>query len=369
MKLPSEFRFAYHRTSENAVSSIAKGGFTPGYGDMYGRGWYMCYDLESQLNPNMLFYGDAVIRSELYSKGLLIFDYNVAKRVYGSDYNLISQALEQKIYKNMDEMPLAFIQMSKALEDTFQNPKFSASIAANAWTGGQNPMKIELTSYMDKGWRGNKNSFLHPSLGTPKNRKITSIMFTGNHDGNVVVVYSPNTAKPVDYAIISRESLNSIRAIDDIEWIPIKEAEVAQKRADLTREVFELFKGDILNLDLDPNSSIKNVSMFKAKFPWLLQGRFSSASFEVHDDDNIVMTSGVWLGGVYKGLGMDRDVIFKSGIFEGFDFHGQWIAGRWGKDSADGWSGYSTSKSKFTYATKGNDYITIKENPDEYFSK
>ena len=367
MKLPNQFKYAFHRTQEPNVVSIARSGFTPGGGDMYGKGWYMCYDLDSQLNRNMILtYGDAVIKSELYAKGLLIFDYNVAKKVYGSDYTLVQQALEQDIYRDEKEIPREFFQMSRVLEDSFKNPTFSAAIAANAWVGGQNPTKVGLSTYMDKGWQGNPNSFLHPSLGTPKNKRVTSIMFTGNHDGNVVVVYSPNTAKPIDYTIISLENLDDIKSTNDIEWKPVEEAETANKRANFTRELYELFRGDILNIEIEPGSSVKSVSAFKSKYPWLIRAKFSSAVFQINDDDSIVMASGIWNGGTFKGLGMDRDVVFRSGVFEGTDFHGLWEAGRWNKPDDTAWTGRTNSKSKFTYQD-GDEFVQSKEAPDEYF--
>ena len=367
MNLPKEFQYAYHRTNEKNVSSIARSGFIPGSGDMYGRGWYMCYDLESQLQPKMAWYGEAVIKSEIFSKGLLIFDYNVSKRVYGSNYSLVDQAIAQGIWKTEEEMPLMFIQMSQVLSETFHQPKFSAAIAANAWMAGLNPRKVGLTSYSDKGWRGNPNSFLDPSKGTPKNKKITSIMFTGNHDGNVVVVYNPNTAKPLEYALLPDSVLQTLKSPDDIPWLPLDGAEEATKRAELTREVFKLFNGKCLGIEFDPASKIRNLSAFKAAFPWLLKGDFSDAEFLVNDHNMLQMNKGEWKGGTFKGYVMMKDVVFKSGIFEGDLFLGQWLAGRWGHKTGNGWGGWTVSKSKFTYEVDDEEYEVSKETPDVFF--
>lgn len=369
MRLPKEFQYAYHRTNENNVTSIARNGFVPGGGDMYGRGWYMCYDLDSQLNPNMTFYGDAVIRAELFPRGLLIFDYNVAKKVYGSDYSLVEQAKEQGIWASEEEMPQAFRQMSVVLEKSFKEPKFSAAIAANAWMGGINPHKVALTSYADKGWRGNPNSFLDPSRGTPKNKKITSIMFTGNHDGNVVVVYNPDTAKPIDYAILSKDVLTMLRSTDDIEWIPLEEAETVTKRVDLTREIFEEFHGRCLGIELDPASKVRNLSTFKSKFSWLMKADFTDAIFGVDNQDRLDMKAGIWKGGNFKGYTMYSDVIFKGGVFEGELFVGQWRTGRWGFQNDAAWGGSTDSRSTFIYMTEDEEFVKTKENPSEFFNK
>ena len=369
MRLPKEFQYAYHRTKEENVSSIARNGFTPGWGDMYGRGWYMCYDLDSQLNPNMTHYGDAVIRSELFPKGLLIFDYNVAKKVYGSDYSLVEQAKEQKIWASEEEMPPMFIQMSRVLEESFKNPKFSAAIAANSWMGGVNPFKVGLTSYADKGWRGNPNSFLDSSKGTPKNKKITSIMFTGNHDGNVVVVYNPDTAKPIDYAILSKEALSNLSSVDDIDWIPLAEAEAVTKRVDLTRQVFDEFHGKCLGIEIDPSSKIRTLASFKSKFSWLMKADFTDAIFRVDNQDRLHMKAGIWKGGNFKGYTMYSDVIFSGGVFEGELFVGQWRTGRWGLQDDAAWGGYSDSKSSFIYMTEDDEFVKTKESPSEFFNK
>lgn len=367
IRLPKEFQYAYHRTQLSNVSSIAKSGFTPGWGDMYGRGWYMCYDLESQLKPGMTHYGDAVIKSEIFPRGLLIFDYNIAKRVFGSDYSLVDQALAQNIYRSEEEVPYMFSMMSQALSESLHNPKYSAVVASHIWVGGKGSKKIDPMD-MGKSWRDNANSFLDPSKGTPKNKKITAIMFSGNHDGNVIVVYNPNTAIPKEYALLSRDELMNIDSVDDIKWTPIEEVDIATKRADLTRQVFDLFNGRCLKIEISPKSKIRNLSMFKTAFPWLLKGDFSDAEFIINEDDQIIMTEGIWKGGIFGYGAMGRNATFKSGIWKGFAFTGNWIAGRWGQPDATSWAGNVSSKSKFTYETEDEDYITTKESPDEYFN-
>lgn len=335
---------------------------------MYGRGWYMCYDLDSQLKARMSGYGDALIKSEIYSKGLLIFDYNIARKVYGNDYPLIHQLLEQNIYRNEEEIPRSFFLMSKVLEQTFINPSFSAAIAANSWVGGKNPAKVKPSDYA-AGWSGNKMSFLDPSKGTPKNKKITGIMFSGNHDGNVVVIYNPDTAKPIEYANAAFEDWGTDLTEKDITWLPISDAETVEKRVSLTREIYEVFNGTMLKMTIDPASHIRNMATFKSTFPWLMKAKFSDAEFSIDENDRISMVSGTWLNGTWKGHFMFGRVTFKGGIYDGLVmFSGTWLNGTWNQKNALEWNGYTTSSSWFNYEEDG-DYVRTKENPREYYDK
>ena len=362
---PSQFRYAYHRTNGTNIASIAKNGFVPGGGAMYGRGWYMCYDLDSQLNYRMKFYGDSLIKSEIFPKGLLIFDYNISKKIYGADYTLVDQLLEQDIFRSEDEIPKVFYQMSKVLEQTFTTPSFSAAIAANSWTSGKNPVKVGLYDSAE-GWGGNKNSFLDQNTGTPKNKKITGIMFSGNHDGNVVVIYNPDTAKPIEYATVDLSSGGSM-TVDDINWIPIDEADVVEKRVSLSREIYDMFNGTMLSIEIDPKSHIRNMSMFKSKFPWMMKAKFSDAEFRIDEDDQLSMKSGTWFNGTWKGRFMYSDVIFKGGIFEGTElFVGFWINGTWNLKGNAVLRGKTNSRSSFNYNEDG-DFVRTKDDPDEYF--
>ena len=83
----------YHRTkSVDIAKGILEKGFIPGEGEMYGRGLYTTYDLESQMHDRMIdVYGPIILKFKISLHNFLILDYDVAKVVYGTDYTLIDQ--------------------------------------------------------------------------------------------------------------------------------------------------------------------------------------------------------------------------------------------------------------------------------------
>jgi len=84
----------YHRTqTKNLISIIKDVGFAPGKGGgaMYGAGFYFTYDLESQMNPHMEGFGPYIIKAKVPLKGFLIFDKEVAEKVYGNSWDIPDQ--------------------------------------------------------------------------------------------------------------------------------------------------------------------------------------------------------------------------------------------------------------------------------------
>jgi hypothetical protein len=103
----SSYIESYHSTGQRAddprdkqslvdyVESIIKSGFKPGSGDMYGKGLYSTGDWLSQFggkgNGYMDNYGNAIIKYRTPANGILIFDYRVAKKMYGGGYTLVDR--------------------------------------------------------------------------------------------------------------------------------------------------------------------------------------------------------------------------------------------------------------------------------------
>lgn len=310
------FQYAYHRTAFSNVESIAKQGFRPGYGDLYGSGWYMCYDLDSQLKPRMSGYGEAIIKSEIFPKGVLIFDYNLSKKVYGSnDYSLVSQLLRYSIYRTELHIPFRLKQLSKKLESTFDRPELSAAWFGHVFVGGEDIADAErsLTGLVNR--YGSPESFID-SNGMPKLKGMTGAMITGNHDGNVIIVYRHETAIPFQYCIT--DSSGTITK----DWEDIQNAGIAKERADNAQAIFQMFQGRVKNL-----STEMSMDEFKSKFNWLLKAKFSNADIEVNSNEEFIWHNGVWEGGDWYGdLWLNGD--FKQGKwFRGTFQNGTWHAG------------------------------------------
>ena len=114
----------YHRTKSGDLGgSICNIGFLAGSGAAYGKGIYSTYTIESTLRNNMLHgYGSEVVKGSMDIKGFLIFDYPIAKMIYGNDYKLIDQIRiigEDKIFglaSNKEETRKRFEKYSEELE-------------------------------------------------------------------------------------------------------------------------------------------------------------------------------------------------------------------------------------------------------------
>ena len=346
--------YAYHRTNENNIPSIVKDGFIPGYGDMYGKGWYMCYDLESQLRSTMCSYGNGVIKTQIFDKGVLIFDYNVSKEIYGSKYTLVDQLVSQGIFQKETLIPQFYKEMSKACEGSFSYPPRSADIAYNCFVQGRDPVQY-LAGKNPKGYSwGDGNSCLNVK-GVPRINKITAIIFSGNHDGNVIVGYSPNTVLPLAYAIIDSQVCYDFESgkikSSDIEFTPLKDYEIAEERARQARELYErlgvLRNSSIISLNLEYNKM--TTAEFEKNFRWIARdSKVTNAEITIDKDGKFIFENGSWDNGLWQGdiFGIpglrefSSQPKFKGGIFTKGRFCGDWEFGRFTGGIFDGrWKG------------------------------
>ena len=88
------FYIAYHRTKKENMEPIIDEGFRPGQGSMYGKGFYLTYDLTSQTRSDMTHYGDGILKCKINPKNLLILDYNTSTDVFGEEYSLKDQLIK-----------------------------------------------------------------------------------------------------------------------------------------------------------------------------------------------------------------------------------------------------------------------------------
>jgi hypothetical protein len=229
----SSYIDSYHRTGQYAkdprdkrsiidyVESIIKEGFKPGAGDMYGRGLYSTGDWLSQFggkgNSLMANYGDAIIKYRTPAKGILIFDYRVAKKMYGGGYSLVDQVIKYGLFTASKLPPFIEI-LSDDLEQTFRFPRVSANRAIWIWEELWNEHQkydhcIKNMSFSEAGVPAMPYDLQQEYFGLKPNeivkdlyhnKRVLGIAFSGNHDGNVLFIKEEalNLVKPLQYCIM-----------------------------------------------------------------------------------------------------------------------------------------------------------------------
>jgi hypothetical protein len=234
---------SYHRTGTRAdnprdkqslidfVEDIIKTGFKPGNGAMYGVGLYSTGDWLSQFggkgNGYMDNYGSAIIKYRTPAKGILIFDYRVAKKMYGGAYTLLDQCVKYGLF-TVSNMPKMIEILSDDLEQTFRYPKVSADRALMIWEElwdshgkyqdiikkmatskpGTPPMPYDLQQdYYSCSGNDIVKDLYH-------NKKVLGIAFSGNHDGNVLFIKKDalSQVKPLQYCIMDWQHPGDPRA-------------------------------------------------------------------------------------------------------------------------------------------------------------
>jgi hypothetical protein len=176
----------YHRTGkggESPVANIAADGYRVGSGAMYGVGVYTTYTLDSQLSGKMSGYGSIIIESKVLSMDkFLIFDYNVAKKIYGNkNYTLDKQLRlilggEWRKYKNNNKL--------KDLISKIGMTKYTSDVATKFY----DEFKDDIVP------------------------KLRGMVFTGSNDGNVLVSYDRTNVEPLRYT--TDEGVSWINIVD-----------------------------------------------------------------------------------------------------------------------------------------------------------
>jgi len=168
----------YHGTNSDPldlVSALLNDEFRPGEGagSMYGKGLYTVYDLKGTQTERGD-YGPSIIKLKLNLYGYIIFDPEVALKVYKAPLSIVEQAQEV----GLDE------DLVKKLRSVKINPKNFTSVAA------------EVASKFLKG-------------------RVKGIVYTGSNDGRCAVVYDPTTAVPIAW-----------KNVRDTSWNPIDRASI-----------------------------------------------------------------------------------------------------------------------------------------------
>jgi hypothetical protein len=181
----------YHRTGKktgfNPSKNIADIGYNIGKGDYYGYGVYTTYDLESQLNNNMRnIYGNIIIESKILDiSKFLIFNYDIAKKIYKSRYQFRDQ-LEQILGKK-----------------EWLNYKNNHTIKDIHYTLDEG--NVEYTSKLARDF----SKLFRDSIL----RKLNGMIFTGENDGNVLVVYNRRNIEPLRYSEDDGQTWTNVRNV------------------------------------------------------------------------------------------------------------------------------------------------------------
>ena len=152
----------YHRTGKNGLTSIVnliEEGFKHGSGDMYGPGLYSCFDIKSQLRPQMYGYGPYMIEYVVNTSKMLNFE-NIPECI----------DKVKLLYKN-------------------RPPKTRSKDVKN----DQKTLLSMLDSFKDN--KGRNTSDLAVKIWREVIKYFDGMMFTGGHDGKVCVIYNYVDAK------------------------------------------------------------------------------------------------------------------------------------------------------------------------------
>jgi hypothetical protein len=227
----------YHRTGKNGspIEGIAADGYRVGSGDYYGVGVYTTYDLQSQLNPNMINYGDYIIESKVLSMNkFLIFDYDIAKNIYGNvNYTLDNQLrliLGEKEWNNFNKN---YGNILNPLIEKLSTVEYSAEIAKDFYE----KFKGVIIKYL----RG--------------------IVFTGSNDGKVLVTYERKNIEPLRYTMDDGKTWKNIINKDVYKRIK----EFKPEKSDLVYQNFinQLESNNFANLNFKSDYIINNFDDLK----------------------------------------------------------------------------------------------------------
>lgn len=236
--------FVYHRTKSEYLDDIVSKGFSPGSGAMYGKGLYSTYDLDSQLKEKMeRQYGNIIIKFKVNLHNCLILDYDQAMKVYGKEYTLMDQLKNLNIiqsprlkkvnidsindltggrfaFKNKKDGQILIgilddLRLDKGKFEIGSGASFTKTFLISdieelySVTNEKQmlPEKdFELYSENLKTSQFTSNIALKLLDYSQIANKINGIVFTGQSDGRVCVIYNTDIAVPVSYTLTSESN-------------------------------------------------------------------------------------------------------------------------------------------------------------------
>jgi hypothetical protein len=262
----------YHRTScSNLINAVYTEGFKPGEGDMYGKGFYATYDLESQEHRGMSdAYGPIVIKFAVPTEHFFFFDWEEFSKT----------------------------QLAKKLRSSRED-----FIYAQA-----NHFNISLTHIVVQDHETNYSSDMALAFikETDIQRKVKGIIFTGRRDGYVLVAYDTKLLMPLSFRVDGEKEFSKV-----------------ERNKEYLKQV--------LQRKLTPFETKDEPAFMK----WLRKAKLSDYIIdEDPKTKELIWREGNWLDGVWEDgvwkLGAWTTGTWKSGTWEdGFWDNGFWIKGTW----------------------------------------
>ena len=181
--------FVYHGSDlppEKFSEIIESNAFEPGKGAgaMYGKGLYTVYDEDPNSETFTGGYGDFVYKLKVNLSGFLIFDYSVCVKVHGKPMSLKDQLAKM------------------GMQDTY-------NIIRKAWPGLQKPSSwaqegLTFEHFFDEDFVDLPyTSKLAIVIKDYVANKASGMIFTGQHDGKVCIIYDPSTVVLTAYSELS----------------------------------------------------------------------------------------------------------------------------------------------------------------------
>jgi hypothetical protein len=205
----------YHRTGNDAtVKGVSTNGYRVGVGAYYGAGIYTCYELESQLRSEMKnSYGSILIENKVRTlDDFIIFDYDIAKKIYKSNYTLDKQL--QKILGN---------EWSK-----YKNNKYLKEI-------------IESTEKAQGGFTSNVAQAFYNSFSETIVRKCRGMIMYGRKDGKTLLAYDAKNIVPIRYSLDDGKTWKNVLTKDFYKHI--KKLNPKPKDAGISHDISNLDRG------------------------------------------------------------------------------------------------------------------------------
>lgn len=172
--------------------------FQSGGGAMYGKGLYTCYKLNPEIAQT---YGNVILRFDVDISNFLIFNAEIAKGVYGERFRLQDQFYQ--ILKNKGFDLEGYYNQEVGLEIS-ANAEDSLRYFIEYLTSVSESSQFLSSNYSNEDSRTagyaleslQKFSILFGGGFQIKLRDvIDGIIFSGNHDGPVCIIYHPETMK------------------------------------------------------------------------------------------------------------------------------------------------------------------------------
>jgi len=274
-KIYGNYAVVYHRTRFNALAeAMYTEGFKPGDGDMYGKGFYATYELESQESGEMASnYGPIILKAAVPIDKFVFFDWEA--------FTKTPQA------KELNTTEAEFIRV--------QCERFE--ITPHATFDWETVAALSISYH-------SSDVALYVVRGTDLLNRAAGIVFTGRRDGHVLVAYRTELVMPL-----------AVRPQDNDVF-----TKVPHDQAYLAR---------MLKVKLAPTiSPIEPPS-------WLQRAKKRDAKITMMGDE-VHWKDGIWIDGEWLlgewGNGSWMGGTWNNGTWlDGTWYDGLWKKGRWGK--------------------------------------